>query len=90
MANVRVTCTSTLMACTRSHCHSDPLRASICPSGLRAQGLVHEVKGLKKGAPMQVSRDSQESVPQRSCAVYQTGLCCYAEELEQLNVDKGM
>ena len=28
MANVRVTCTNTLMACTRSHCHSAPLTSS--------------------------------------------------------------
>ena len=41
-------------------------------------------------ALLQVPRDPQTSVPQRSCAVYHTGLCCDAGELEQPNVVKGM
>ena len=49
-----------------------------------------EVKGRNRGAQLQASRDLQKPVPQRACDVYRTGLCCYAEELEQLNAGEGM
>ena len=90
VANVRVTCTNTLLACTRSHCHSAPLTSS-CPtlrvarSGAGACGQGPE----KRRSFASLSRFLETSPTARMCCLpYRSARL--RVELEQLNVGKGM